>query len=489
MLVLTLRGPYDRGNNSGMLAMGILASIFLAIGLLPPYWEAWKRNGRIIGINWIFISVDFSGAFFSLMALVAQQTFDVLGGVLYVICLILEGGIFVSHILWRIRTRKLRKKAKDEGVDFDDMPEAAKYQCDTDRIARNRLKEDENAMRQPSQPMLQTPTIHGGAVVTSSADTVHGPDNTTTKEKAIARSIDDRASPFPSSNAPTEVGQSDEDDTTDLESGLRRNNRKMLTVDTTPKRPQNPTTSPNDTTPGENPTSAAADSFQTASEDKASPTSPDDNDEELDRERRRGFRRTWVLVQSRGERQAHELRSPASGHTLRSPASVGQDLRSPASKKSLRNHGSKNSLRSPASVGHGLRGAISMASVRNAMGFGGRRPSEPRKLDDEVEQGAENKEAKEVPSLPTPTTPAWMREVEAQSPRTLGGHRNEGEYQPSTPATPRQHPMDDDLPSPTTPHTAAADDNPLPRTPPAQRDLPRTSDSMTPTQQRPKSEG
>ena len=178
LLVLTLRGPYEHGNNAGMLAMGILASVTLAIGLLPPYWEAWKRSGRIIGFNWIFLSVDFSGAFFSLMALVAQQTFDVLGGILYIICLILEGGIFVSHVLWRIRTRKLRKKAKAAGVYFDDMPEAAKYQCDTDRIARNRLKEAEAATRQPSHPMVQTPTIHGAAMAANSADTVHEPNGT-----------------------------------------------------------------------------------------------------------------------------------------------------------------------------------------------------------------------------------------------------------------------------------------------------------------------
>ena len=112
-----------------MLAVGIIASILLAIGLLPPYWEIWKRKGRVIGISWVrgetpfdsgeiltspqvFLTIDWFGAFFSLMALgksdsqtgasapetlgqenyanprclslVAQNTFDIQGGVLYI---------------------------------------------------------------------------------------------------------------------------------------------------------------------------------------------------------------------------------------------------------------------------------------------------------------------------------------------------------------------------------------------------------------------
>ena len=67
------------------------------------------------------------------MALVAQQSFDVLGGVIYICCIMLEAGIFLSHIIWLLRTRKLRKQAKDAGIDFDDMPEAQKYQVAADR--------------------------------------------------------------------------------------------------------------------------------------------------------------------------------------------------------------------------------------------------------------------------------------------------------------------------------------------------------------------
>ncbi|KAI1396201.1 PQ loop repeat-domain-containing protein [Hypoxylon fuscum] len=120
-LILTLQPLYDAGNGTGILVVGIIANILLAMGLLPPYGEIWKRRGRVIGINFVFLSMDWFGAFFSLMSLAVQNSFDVLGGVLYIVCILLESGIFISHIVWLVRTRKIRKEAKAEGKTFDDI--------------------------------------------------------------------------------------------------------------------------------------------------------------------------------------------------------------------------------------------------------------------------------------------------------------------------------------------------------------------------------
>ncbi|KAK3906600.1 hypothetical protein C8A05DRAFT_11673, partial [Staphylotrichum tortipilum] len=120
-LILTLTPIYNRGNEVPVTVVGIIAAIFLAAGLLPPYGEIWKRRGRVIGINWIFLAMDWSGAFFSLLALVVQNTFDVLGGVLYIICCLLELGIFASHLIWLFRTREIRKAAAAEGKTFDNI--------------------------------------------------------------------------------------------------------------------------------------------------------------------------------------------------------------------------------------------------------------------------------------------------------------------------------------------------------------------------------
>lgn len=34
---------------------------------------------------------------------------------------VLESGIYISHIIWRIRYRKLRKEAKETGRSIDDL--------------------------------------------------------------------------------------------------------------------------------------------------------------------------------------------------------------------------------------------------------------------------------------------------------------------------------------------------------------------------------
>lgn len=120
-LILTIRPIYGAGNETPVLVIGVAAAFLLAVGLLPPYGEAWKRRGRIVGINFVFLAMDSLGALFSLFSLVAQETFDVLGGVLYILCILLEAGIFASHLLWRFRTRQIRKEAKLHGKTFDDV--------------------------------------------------------------------------------------------------------------------------------------------------------------------------------------------------------------------------------------------------------------------------------------------------------------------------------------------------------------------------------
>lgn len=67
-----------------MMMMAILASVMQCLGLLMPYFELAKRQGRVIGISayiskariavanglgFGFLTIDYSGAFFSLMAL------------------------------------------------------------------------------------------------------------------------------------------------------------------------------------------------------------------------------------------------------------------------------------------------------------------------------------------------------------------------------------------------------------------------------------
>lgn len=59
MQALTSRQPlYQAGNETPVLVIGIIAAVLLAMGLLPPYGELWKRRGRVIGINWVCASLQ-----------------------------------------------------------------------------------------------------------------------------------------------------------------------------------------------------------------------------------------------------------------------------------------------------------------------------------------------------------------------------------------------------------------------------------------------
>ena len=34
-----------------MIIIGVIAAVILALGLVPPYFEIYKRNGRVVGIS------------------------------------------------------------------------------------------------------------------------------------------------------------------------------------------------------------------------------------------------------------------------------------------------------------------------------------------------------------------------------------------------------------------------------------------------------
>ena len=111
--ILWLRPLYRRGIEWPMLIIGIVASILLAIGLIPPYFELAKRQGRVIGINFVFLTLDSLGALFSLLSIVVG-TMDIMSIVLYAIVLALEVGIFASHFIWWLR---IGRNSDNESVD------------------------------------------------------------------------------------------------------------------------------------------------------------------------------------------------------------------------------------------------------------------------------------------------------------------------------------------------------------------------------------
>lgn len=98
-LILWLRPLYRRGKEWPMTVIGAIASVLLALGLVPPYFELAKRRGRVVGINFIFLLMDSLGALFSMLSVVVGNM-DTMSLVLYAIVLVMELGIFSSQFVW-----------------------------------------------------------------------------------------------------------------------------------------------------------------------------------------------------------------------------------------------------------------------------------------------------------------------------------------------------------------------------------------------------
>lgn len=110
--VVWLRPLYAKGNESPDLVFGIIATVVLSLGLLPPYYELAKRQGRVVGINFLFLAMDSAGAIFSMISMLVG-TFDPMGMSLYVVILALEVGLFASQAVWWLRFGR-RRNEKDK---------------------------------------------------------------------------------------------------------------------------------------------------------------------------------------------------------------------------------------------------------------------------------------------------------------------------------------------------------------------------------------
>ncbi|GAA6060434.1 hypothetical protein JCM10212_000027 [Sporobolomyces blumeae] len=103
----------DRGNEHMNFALGVLAAIFVAGGLLPQYYEIWRFKA-VVGISLIFLFVDFMGGVFSVLSLIfAPPPFDVLASISYSAVVVLELGIFILVPILNPRYRR-KQREKEE---------------------------------------------------------------------------------------------------------------------------------------------------------------------------------------------------------------------------------------------------------------------------------------------------------------------------------------------------------------------------------------
>ncbi|KIW04504.1 uncharacterized protein PV09_04260 [Verruconis gallopava] len=126
-LVLGIRIPYNKGVQWPLTALGAWACALLNLGLIVPFYQAYKDGWRFIGLSFRFVAIDFAGALFSLVSLATQHKWDKFGGASYIIVMILEIGLVVVQLSWIWRNRDTIRTARAAGKTYDEYV-AAKEQ-------------------------------------------------------------------------------------------------------------------------------------------------------------------------------------------------------------------------------------------------------------------------------------------------------------------------------------------------------------------------
>ncbi|KAI9002160.1 hypothetical protein DFJ74DRAFT_639610 [Hyaloraphidium curvatum] len=75
-LYFAIRYAYDTGQNSVILALGYLPTVFVFIGFLPQFWEIYRYK-RVMGISLMFLLIDALGGIFNTISLAFHETFDI----------------------------------------------------------------------------------------------------------------------------------------------------------------------------------------------------------------------------------------------------------------------------------------------------------------------------------------------------------------------------------------------------------------------------
>lgn len=86
-LVFISRPAYERGVTAPVELYGVLSTVLIAAGLLPQYWEIYKRK-EVVGISYLFIFVDVLGGLLNDLSLLFAKEFDGLAAASYTIVIV-----------------------------------------------------------------------------------------------------------------------------------------------------------------------------------------------------------------------------------------------------------------------------------------------------------------------------------------------------------------------------------------------------------------
>jgi hypothetical protein len=116
-LIIALRIAQSRKLQWPLTLMAVLSAVLLAAGVLRHYWDIYLHR-TVRGISFLFVGIDAAGDVFSLVSIIFQPKFDVLGMVIYGTELLLWIGVFAcgayyNFVPWVRRNLKRRNGCLD----------------------------------------------------------------------------------------------------------------------------------------------------------------------------------------------------------------------------------------------------------------------------------------------------------------------------------------------------------------------------------------
>jgi len=83
-MIYAVKPPAEKGRTAPLKFFSIASSVTIALGLLPQYWEIYRRK-EVVGLSMAFMAVDISGGVFSILSLVFKEKFDVFASIAYIV--------------------------------------------------------------------------------------------------------------------------------------------------------------------------------------------------------------------------------------------------------------------------------------------------------------------------------------------------------------------------------------------------------------------
>ncbi|KDQ11345.1 hypothetical protein BOTBODRAFT_162876 [Botryobasidium botryosum FD-172 SS1] len=106
-----------KGNTRPLDFIGVFGGIGIIVGLLPQFWEIYKRR-EVIGISLIFMTIDTTGGIFNALSLVFKEKFDGIAAMSFIGVAVLDSLVLLCAAI--LNPRAKRRRAREQAAAGED---------------------------------------------------------------------------------------------------------------------------------------------------------------------------------------------------------------------------------------------------------------------------------------------------------------------------------------------------------------------------------